>query len=94
MATAKNNEAKIKFTLSDGTKAEMRQGKGIDAIKARKNAGNIEAVEIYLAAELTTFNGEKKPAEELMQLPLDDFLLIETKAKELIATKNFQKQVM
>lgn len=80
------------FKLSDGTKVVLRKGNGRDVLRARKNAPDEESVQIYLAAQLGTFNNEAKPAEELMELPMDDFLLIETKVREFIATKNFQEQ--
>ena len=51
-------------------------------------------MQIYLAAEIGTFNGKKIPAEELCELGMDDFLLIETKVRGLIDTKNFQQQGM
>lgn len=80
------------FKLSDGVSVELRKGNGADVLKARKNAPDEESVQIYLAAQLCTFDGDKKPAEELMELPIDDFLLIETKLRECIATKNYLAQ--
>lgn len=82
----------IELKLSDGTKVVLRKGNGRDVLRARKNAPDEESVQIYLASVLGTYNGEKRPAEELMELPMDDFLLIETKMRKFIATKNFQEQ--
>ena len=80
------------FKLSDGTQVVLRKGNGVEVIRARKSAPDEESVQIYLASVLGTFNGKKIPAEELMELPMDDFLLIETKVRGFIATKNFQEQ--
>ena len=82
------------FTLSDGTKVFLKKGTGKEIIKARRLAPDSDSVQIYLAAELGTFNGQKIPAEELLELDMDDFLLMETKVRELIDTKNFRQQGM
>lgn len=87
-------EKHIKFSLSNGTKVELRQGKGIDAIRARKNAPDSDSVGAYLIAQLGTFDGKKMPAEEILNLNISDYLLLEGRMEEVLDTKNFQQQEM
>lgn len=80
------------FELSDGVKVELRQGKGIDVIKARRNATDEASIIAYTAALLCTFDGKKLPAEEIMEMPMGDFLLIKEYIRQSIEPKNSQQQ--
>jgi hypothetical protein len=65
-------------TLSDGRIAEIRQGKGKDAMAAQKIAGTeVEQFFSALMAQLVTIDGKRMPMEDFGELPLQDFLKIQ-----------------
>lgn len=91
---SKNKQMKIesqKITLSDGTEVVMKRGTTQDLMKARDAAnGGIEST-LYLIAETSTFNGEKRAAEDLLEMdPFDYMLLEETWGK--FAPRSFIQQ--
>ena len=90
MANAKktvNKKESVEFNLSDGTKVVIKKGKGKDVLKARKSASDTECVMAYLVSILGTFDGKKMPAEEILDLDMDDYTLIEEEVRELFPEK-------
>ena len=89
----KNQKNKTKsyekeFDLSDGTHCVMKRGKGIAIIRARKAAQDEELIYAHIIASTTTFDGKKRAAEDIVQLDVDDYILLEYCAKEFVAPKN------
>ena len=78
-----NKKESVEFNLSDGTKVVIKKGKGKDVLKARKSA----RVTAYLVSILGTFDGKKMPAEEILDLDMDDYALIEENFAELFPEK-------
>lgn len=76
--TEKTNENLVKLTLSNGIKVEFdaNKGNGHKLMKARKASGGFGAV-IYLIAEIATFDGEKMPAEEILNFNARDIITLE-----------------
>jgi hypothetical protein len=82
------NENTVEFELADGTKVVMAKPTAAQIIKARRFAPDTEAIEIFLIAEVSTFDGKKRPAPELLEeLPGDDYVLLEVHIKTLISPK-------
>lgn len=82
-----NKKESVEFNLSDGTKVVIKKGKGKDVLKARKSAPDTECVTAYLVSILGTFDGKKMPAEEILDLDMDDYALIEENFAELFPEK-------
>lgn len=82
-----NKKESVEFNLSDGTKVVIKKGKGKDVLKARKSAPDTECVMAYLVSILGTFDGKKMPAEEILNLDMDDYTLIEEEVRELFPEK-------
>lgn len=82
-----NKKESVEFNLSDGTKVVIKKGKGKDVLKARKSAPDTECVMAYLVSILGTFDGKKMPAEEILDLDMDDYTLIEEEVRELFPEK-------
>lgn len=79
---------RAEFELSDGTKVVMTKPDAKQILQARRIAPDDEAVQIFLAADTSTFNGVKQAAPELIDsLSGDDFLLIEAYSRILCAAK-------
>lgn len=67
-----------KLVLSDGRVAEIRPGKGRDAMAAQKISGaEMEKFFPALMCQLVTIDGAKMPMEDFGDLPLQDFLAIQ-----------------
>ena len=68
------------ITLSDGTKVKILKGKGKDYIQARTLASEAgEDFILYLVQMLTQKeNGEKFTVEELQELPVGDYMALES----------------
>lgn len=80
--------SKVEFELSDGTKVVMHKPTAVQILKARRIAPDSESIEIFLIAEVATFNGIKRPAPELLEeLQGDDYVLLEVHIKTLISPK-------
>ena len=75
----KNNENILKTTLSDGVKVEVDFSKanGHLLMKCRKVSEYVGTA-IYIMSEIATFDGEKIPAPELLNLP--DYVVMEIEA--------------
>ncbi len=76
--TKAQTENLVKLTLSNGVKVEFDPAKsnGHALMKARKASGGFGAV-IYLIAEIATFDGEKMPAEEVLNYSARDIITLE-----------------
>lgn len=82
----------LKFSLSDGTAVVMKKINAAKVIMARKSATIKEAAITYMLAEMCTFNGEQIPAEEILELPMDDYFMLEEKWGEIVEAKNSRAQ--
>lgn len=80
------------FELSNGTKCVMERGKGITILRARKAAQDEELIYAHIVAATTRFNGKKLTAEDIASFDVDDYILLEYKAKEFVAPKNLLQQ--
>lgn len=81
-------DGQVEFELSDGTKVVMTKPDAKQILLARRLAPDDETVQIFLAADTSTFNGKKQAAPELIEsLAGDDFLLIEAYSRILCAAK-------
>ncbi len=69
----------IKLTLSNGMNVEIDTTKatGHTLMQARKSSQNGESVIVYVMAEISTFNGEKIPAPEILNFKIKDILVLE-----------------
>jgi len=66
------------ITLSDGRVAEIRKGKGRDAMKAQRVSGtDISKFFPALMAELVTIGGQPMVMEDFEELDLQDFLTLQ-----------------
>lgn len=90
--TKTKEKENLTFKLSDETEVVLRKGIGVDIIKARKVAPDEDRVMAFLISGLATFNGKKLPAEEILELPMGDYLLLEEQLREMLDAKNFQQQ--
>lgn len=64
--------------LSDGRTAEVRAGKGRDAMKAQRVSGaDMSKFFPALMAELVTIDGQALVMEDFEELPLQDFLTLQ-----------------
>lgn len=77
------------FLLSDGTKVKFdEKANGTIILKARKIAGREQVNVPYIAISMMTlFNGEKYTLEQIQQLPVSDFLMLEDKWNEFCTPK-------
>lgn len=66
------------ITLSDGRIAEVRAGKGRDAMNAQKVSGtDTSKFFAALMAQLVTIDGKSLVMEDFEELPLQDFLVLQ-----------------
>ena len=81
------------FELSDGTVVCFKRAKADCMFKARKIAGNDYSNVPYLVITMVaTFNGEKITLEDIKELDLADFLLLEEKWNEFCTPKKRTSQ--
>ncbi len=68
----------VNLTLSNGVKVEIdgEKANGHLLMKCRNASGGMATV-IYMIAEIGTFNGEKLPAEEILNYSAFDIITLE-----------------
>lgn len=71
------------FPLPSGVVAVLRPGKGRDLLAAQRAAGSDPHQVMYgLAANLCTFDGQKKVLEDILEMPLGDVMALTGKIGE------------
>lgn len=83
-ATPPLKNGEIEFTLSSGKIARVRPGKGHDSVKAMRVSGSDG--ERYLAAliaQLTTIDGKQVNIDDVLDLGLKDYTLLQTHFSEI-----------
>lgn len=60
------------ITLSDGSVATLRRGKGRDLMDAQAAAGSPGEIIFYLIAMLVTFDGQPRAFEEILEMDMVD----------------------
>lgn len=66
------------ITLSDGTVATVKRGKGRDLMDAQAAASTPGEVMFYLIAMLCTFNGEPRTFEDILEMDLPDVVNLQS----------------
>ena len=66
------------FTLSNGKIAKVRNGIGYDLLQAQQKAKTSEEIPYALIAELTEIDGQKLVYEDILELPLEDVITLQT----------------
>lgn len=81
-------EKPFSFVLSDGKEVVFYKAKADCMFKARKIAGSDQSNTPYIAMTMmTTFNGQKITLEDIKNLDLCDFFLLEEKWNEFCSPK-------
>ena len=78
------------FTLSDGKIAVVKNGRGYDLLQAQLKAKTSEEIPYALIAELTEINGQKLVYEDILELPLEDVIVLQTAISGKLQTENVQ----
>ena len=60
------------ITLPSGKKTTIEDGKGFHLLQAQRKAKNTDEIPYALIAELTEFEGQKLPYEDILQFSLID----------------------
>ena len=58
--------------LPSGKKVKIKYGKGYHLLQSQRKAKNTDEIPYALIAELTEFDGQKLPYEDILQFPLND----------------------
>ena len=63
--------------LSDGKLAVIKDGKGLDLLKAQKKAKTSDEIPYALISELTEIDGNYLVYEDILELPIEDVILLQ-----------------
>ena len=63
--------------LSDGKRAVIKDGKGLDLLNAQKKAKTSDEIPYALIAELTEIDGNYLVYEDILELPIEDVILLQ-----------------
>ena len=78
------------FTLSNGKIAHVRNGIGYDLLQAQQKAKTSEEIPYALIAELTEIDGQKLVYEDILELPLEDVITLQTAISGKLQTEKVQ----
>lgn len=65
------------LVLSDGKKVKIKQGKGIDLLRAQMKAKTSEEIPYALIAELCEIDGNFLVYEDILELPIEDVIILQ-----------------
>lgn len=66
------------LTLPSGKNAVLHEGRGFDLLQAQRKAKTSEEIPYALIAELTEIDGQKLVYEDVLELPIEDVIALQS----------------